>query len=102
MFDESNPLDPGTEIVVKEGRKRTCAAKMILGFVSGAEYVVLSPDGHVGPEDFSDTKFKVCLRFVDRSFPLLMGENGDDFDPVPDQNEFETLVDQASADTKPC
>ena len=94
LFDQV--LEAGTELLSKGPRKRTCSTRLILAHIEAVSYVVLTPNGDIEVETFNDPKILYCVRSQpDRVVPLDMGRLLQDFDPLPVNEEFEKLIEQA-------
>ena len=88
----------GVEILAKGPRKRICTTRLILVHIQDKVYVVLTPRGEIVVESFDNPDVLYGERLLpDRAIPLALGKLNEDFDPMPSQDEFETLVAQAEA-----
>ena len=94
LFDQI--FEAGTELLSKGPRKRTCFTRLILAHIEEVQYVVLTPNGDIEVENFNDPKILYCVRSQpERVVPLDMGRLSQDFDPLPEIDELEKLVEQA-------
>ena len=97
LFDHTQL--PGTEVLAKAQRKRSCTTRIILAHVGQQRYLVLTPAGEILDEDFG--AMAGCLfairDFQSRAVPLSFGKLLSDFEPVPDLSEFEDLVERADS-----
>ena len=99
IFD--SVLEAGVEVISVASRKRLSSTRIILAHIDDLEYMVLSPNGDIEVEHFDPSGARYAIRDdINRDIPTGFGRLSEDFDPVPNPEDLDALIERAESDAR--